>query len=86
MYRLDVLQAEQILIALGAGLVLTLALTLGYRMMWGPRASEDPAAEPATGWRSVLDYTPWLLVLLYAGILAYGIVATVATYLNPPNY
>lgn len=84
MSPIDVLRNQWIILALAAGGVLTFVVILTYLMMWRPRPA--PGTPPASDWRGIWHYTPWVLVLTILGIAVYGTVATIYAAIRPPNW
>ena len=87
MFRLDVLQNQWLALSLAAGLIVTLCLTLYCLAMWkerpgatAPEPEERPDGKPRR-WSP-----PALLVLVYVGVLIFGIVYTAMMVWNPPNW
>jgi uncharacterized membrane protein len=89
MFELHVLQDRQVILTIGAGLVLVLAFFLSYLPMKRPRFPEtyqlDQSPRPFT-WREAWSYVPWILILVYVGTLAYSIIDMTWNSSHPPNY
>ncbi len=90
MFYLNVLQNQRILLALGAGFLLTLGMALAYLDFWRPRREESGAA-PAegrrpgfTGW--LVSFVPWALALIVAGAGIWGFLYTLHKVVYPPNW
>ena len=87
MFRLDVLQNQWLLLALGVGLVLVLCVGLFYLTLWKPRL--DPlvassAKPPVLKW--IASFLPALLIVVYASIVVFIVVYTLAMVRHPPNW
>ncbi len=76
MFRLDVLQDQWLILALGGGLVFILFLALAYLGYWRTPPDEAEAHRPV----------PWLLILVYAAIPVFAIVYLVLRATQPPNW
>jgi hypothetical protein len=92
MFSLDVLHDRWIIMVLAGGPALVGAMALAYLAIWTPRRPQD-AARPATAIKE--EYSedesppqpiPWILILTYAGVAAYGMLYCVARALRPPNW
>jgi hypothetical protein len=86
--RLDVLQTQWVIVALGIGITLALALVAGLSAMRRPR---DEARLKAIGdhggssWAQVFGAIPWVLWLTFFGMAAYGVAALFYYMMYPPN-
>jgi transposase len=89
MFNLYVLQNRQVILTVGAGLLLVLAFFLSYLSMKRPRRLEpySPEESPVQlTWAEVWSYIPWALILVYVGTLVYGIIDIIWRSGHPPNY
>ena len=88
LFNLSVLQERYLIGALAVGLVLLIAIVLTYMMMWEPRKQNPDGSfpPPARGWRGAARHVPWVLVLTFVGIIAYGVLMAVACVMDPPNW
>lgn len=88
MFRLDVLQNQWLMLAMGGGLILILGFVLACMAFWKPRQAivdeQATAAMPRREW--LRSFMPWLLIVAYAFILVYAVVYTIMQILNPPNW
>ena len=90
MFYLNVLQDQGILLALGAGVVVTLGIVLAYLEMWRPRdddsveSSSEPPRQNVMFW--FLSFVPWIVVLVIAGAGIWGFLYTVDKIFHPPNW
>jgi hypothetical protein len=82
MFGIDVLQNQWLILSLGAGLALVLAVALYYLAMWRPRPGE-PAA-PGSG--RATGFFPRLLALVYAFVLVFALIYTWFMIRHPPNW
>jgi hypothetical protein len=89
MFRLDVLQNREVILTVGAGLVLVLWFFLAYVPMQRPRHPEtyqlDDAPRPST-WREAWSCVPWILILVYVGTFIFSIIDITWKSMHPPNY
>jgi hypothetical protein len=89
MLKLYVLQNREVLLTVGAGLVLVLLFFLAYVPMKRPRIPEtfqhDDAPRPST-WREAWSYVPWILILVYLGTFVYSVIDITWKSVHPPNY
>jgi hypothetical protein len=89
MLRLDVLQNRELLLTVGAGLVLVLSFFLAYVPKKRPR---DPATHqqdeppPPSTWREARSYVPWIMILVYLGTFLYSVIDLTWKSTHPPNY
>jgi F0F1-type ATP synthase assembly protein I len=83
MLRFDVLQNQWLILALVGGSALVLAVVLSYLALWrGQGGAEEADAEaPAEHGRM-----PWILVLVYAATVLFGILYVLARAVEPPNW
>jgi hypothetical protein len=93
MLYFSVVQNQEILLALGAGAVVTLIIVLAYLEMWRPRDSDsdertecpsEPPHESAIIW--FLSFVPWIVMLVIAGAGIWGFLYTIDKILHPPNW
>ena len=93
MFYLNVLQDQEILLALGAGVVVTLGTVLAYLEMWRPRednsndsveSSSEPPRQNVMIW--FLSFVPWIVVLVITGAGIWGFLYTVDKIVHPPNW
>jgi hypothetical protein len=78
MLRLDILQDQWLLLALGGGLVLVLAFAVAYLGYWRKPSGQADAA----GRRPV----PWILILVYVAIPVFAAIYLILHAMNPPNW
>jgi|GEM_PF-3414201 len=89
MFDFNVLWTRQVILSIGAGLVLVLSFFLSYLPMKRARDPEQYQSEEAPGpftWREVWSYMPWMLVLVYVGTFVYSVIDMVWKSAHPPNY
>jgi hypothetical protein len=80
---------RQVILAVGAGLVLVLSFFLSYLPMKRARDPERYQAEESPGpftWREVWSYIPWILILVYVGTFVYSMIDITWKAAHPPNY
>lgn len=70
MFRLDVLQSQWVIAALGGAAALVLGLYLAYQAGWSPAAGRVPR----------------LLVVVYVLAAAFVLVYTAMAMIRPPNW
>lgn len=89
----EVLRSQWLLAALGGGTVLVLTTVAAYLSLWLPRPG--PASDRAEGRaprgedspaRTVFLALPVVLVLTYAGIAVFMVVAFAEHIVSPPNW
>jgi hypothetical protein len=80
MFLLSVSQNRLVIMALVYGIVVTLSLVIGALDMRRDRRPDDGTRLPT---RSAI---PWFIIFSNLAILALGILYTVATIVNPPNW
>jgi hypothetical protein len=94
-FRLDVLQNQWLLLALGLGVVFVLAMALACMAIWRPRqapptagdgsapSTAPPAELPAGQW--MRSYVPWILILTLLFVIAFIVIYTIMAASAPPN-
>lgn len=90
MFRLDVLQNQWLLLALGLGVIFVLAMALAYTAIWRPRqtppAGDDSAPTPELPFGQWMrSYVPWILILTLLFVIAFIVIYTVMAATTPPN-
>lgn len=91
-FNLYVQQNQWILVALLAGIALTILFGLTYLAMWRPREEESKRESeisihgPISFFQWVLSFMPWPLVLIIFGTFIYGIGHTVLAMTQLPNW
>ena len=89
----EVLRGQWLLAALGGGIVLVLTAVAAYLALWLPRPG--PASDRAEGHAppgrgspagTVFLALPVVLVLTYAGIAVFMVVAFAQKIVSPPNW
>jgi hypothetical protein len=86
--RLDILQAQWLTLAIGIGIVLTLALVASLMAIWKPRRDanlKQIGDYGGSSLREVFSAIPWIIWLTYAGSIIYGIIAFIFYMIQPPN-
>jgi hypothetical protein len=86
--RLDVLQAQWVIVALGIGIALALGLCAGLMAMRRPRdeaRAREIGERGGSSWAQVFGAIPWVLWLTFIGMAVYGVVALAFYMMNPPN-
>jgi putative exporter of polyketide antibiotics len=87
---LDVLQNRWLILVLLGGTALVLGVVLAYMAIWRGRdvapAGEDAAGAKPSARPWLRSFFPWVLVLTYAGMLAYVVIYTFVLASNPPNW
>jgi heme/copper-type cytochrome/quinol oxidase subunit 2 len=78
-------------IAIIAGIVLMIALSLLYEAMWRPREEESLKEQvQISGPRSFLIWFlgifPWILILTFIVVIAYSITHILLAMVTPPNW
>ena len=86
MLNLNVLQNQEILLALGAGVVMTLMIILAYMEIWRPRQEETHEAPKQNLVIWFLSYVPWIVVLITAGGGIWGLLYAIDKVIHPPNW
>jgi len=79
MLRFDILQNQWLILALGGGAALVLAVVLSYLGFW--RGSGHADATPAGHGR-----LPWILILVYVATFVFAIAYVLARAVEPPNW
>ncbi len=79
MFRLDILQNQWLILALGGGLFLVLAIITAYLGYW--RTPRDEGG--STAGRGPV---PWVLILVYAAVPVFAIVYLIFRAIHPPNW
>jgi len=74
MFQYHILQNQWLVLALGGGLVLVLAVVLSYIAIWRPRRS--PGRSDERGSKATLQFIPWILIVTYVVILVYYLVGS----------
>ena len=94
MFRLDVLQNQWLLLALGLGVTFVLAMALAYTAIWRPRQAPPPSGDgsapstppaefPFGQW--MRSYVPWILILTLLFVIAFIVIYTIMAASSPPN-
>jgi hypothetical protein len=83
MFLLSVSQNRLLIMAGIYGIVVTLSLVIGALDM---RRDRPPGGERATPLLPTRHTLPWFVIFSNVVILALGIIYTVATIINPPNW
>ncbi|MCE5277886.1 MAG: hypothetical protein ABFD92_00490 [Planctomycetaceae bacterium] len=78
--------AQWLIIAVAAGLGLVAVTCLTFYMLKHPRVKRQGRVETQVGWRNVIGYMPWVLILTYVGMLVYGLIYAVVRFIDPPNW
>jgi hypothetical protein len=78
MLRLDILQDQWLILALGGGLELVLAVIVAYLGYWRTPSDQAEAADRRP--------VPWVLILVYAATPVFAIVYLIFRAMNPPNW
>jgi hypothetical protein len=97
MFSLEVLQSRWLILALGGGAGLVLAMILAYLALWRPRAADGsgaagPAGPPEAAPDAVAGHetphppVPWFLILTFVGIAAYAVIYVIVQAVRPPNW
>ena len=86
MLNLSVLQDQEILLALGAGVVMTLMIVLAYMEIWRPRREETDEVPRQNLVVWFLSYVPWIVVLIAAGGGIWGLLYAIDKIVHPPNW
>jgi hypothetical protein len=82
MFRLDVLQNQWLILALVGGLGLVFLVILLYRALWpGCREARADAAPPPGHGR-----IPWFLIVVWVGMVVYGILYVIRQAMYPPTW
>jgi len=92
MLRFAVLQNQWLMLAIGGGLAMILLMFLFYAALWRPRprGGQSPEVERAThaptlrGW--LTNRLPWLLIVVFSGMIAWGVLYTLMAASKPPNW
>jgi Na+/melibiose symporter-like transporter len=91
MFNLFVQQNQWVLLALLAGVGLTVLTVLTYFALWRSRELEHKEEEvrirgPISFFKWVLTFTPWVLILLVTITLIYSITHIVMATMHTPNW
>jgi hypothetical protein len=88
MFLNHVLLYQRLIFALIGGIVWIIATGLTFRAIWHPRRKEQEQQQFRTRrfFTNYLNFMPWILILTYVAIFVYGIVYTIITISNPPNW
>ena len=87
MFNMSVIHNQYLIIALLGGIEIALLLILGYIAMWIPRVEKNGHYQGFNGgFKTVLLYHPWIVLLFYIGITAYAIWFFVHFAIYPPNW
>ncbi|MFZ0389501.1 MAG: hypothetical protein WAN36_03505 [Calditrichia bacterium] len=82
MYRWSVLQNQFVVMALGGGLAIVLAMVLVYLAIWRPRRGD----EVQHGFKGFLRSIPWVLIFTISTFLAYGVIQVIYHIFHPPTF
>ncbi len=87
MFEYGLQQNRWVILGLGMGVILTLAVVLSYMAAWVKRY-KIPSNVPETDGERIptLHAIPWILTVTYAGIIIYGIVYYIVALCHPPNW
>jgi hypothetical protein len=86
--RLDVLQTQWVIVSLGTGVVLVMALLAGLIAVKRPRDEarlKEIGDYGGSSWAQVFGAIPWLLWMTFFGMLVYGVAALAYYMMCPPN-
>ena len=87
MFNISVVHNQYLVIALLGGIVVAILFILGYIAMWIPRIEKNGHYEGYNGgWKQAWIYNPWIVILFYIGIAAFGIWFLVHYIEYPPNW
>ena len=88
MFRVDVLQNQWLILALGGGVAVLFCVVLLFLALWRPREtapSEGTVQRPSVfGW--LRSFMPWLLVLVALALAAFMAVYVAGAVRRPPNW
>ena len=89
MFQLEVLRNQWVLLALFGGAALALMLVLYYLAAWRPRPQPDaktPSPENRGPGNWLVFTFPWILIVLYVSLAAFGLIYLIMRVSNPPNW
>ncbi len=87
MFNMTMVQSQYCIIAALGGITVTILLILGYLAMWTPRIRKDGKYEGYNGgWKMIWNYHPWVILIIYLGIIVFEIWFLVYFAINPPNW
>lgn len=88
MLEFQIQQSQWLLMAMAAGLALTVLTVLVYFALWRKRGEVTTEAEETRGntARWIVMFLPWVLILSFVGVTIYAIVYTLRMIMNPPNW
>ena len=81
MFRLDVLQNQWLILSLLGGVVVLLGVVLWYLAEW-----RLPDVESPSGAERRRRPMPWVLIVVYVGLVGFAIVYVWAKWQSPPNW
>ena len=88
MFRVDVLQNQWLILALGVGVAALFAFILLFLALWRPREEapiEATAERPSVfGW--LRSFMPWVVILVALVIGAFMVAYAVGAMRRPPNW
>jgi len=86
MFQLDVLQNCYVILSLGSAMVLLLSLLMFFLVMKRKRPDQTFNEKKQCSAKYTIEHIPWLLILTWISIFVYGIITTIYSYFNPPNW
>lgn len=91
MFDIEIQRDQYLILAFLGGGALVLGWVLAHLALSRPRElGGEVALTPGDGRRAVLpwlrSFVPWVMVIVYAGAVAFVLVYTYMTWQNPPNW
>lgn len=85
MLRYDIQQNQWLIASLALGLAVLATFVLGYIALWRRRDSDDRYADTAASDQG-FAWAPWVLVVIWASTLVWGLIYMLMTAAYPPNW
>jgi hypothetical protein len=86
MLRLNVIQNQYVILALGCSIALMLIIVMTFLMLKRKRAPEFYTEDRQSTFRHTLEYIPWLIYLTWVSMFVIGIVYLIRNAIYPPNW
>jgi flagellar biosynthesis/type III secretory pathway M-ring protein FliF/YscJ len=86
MFNLHVLQNQYLILAMGSGLAAVLVIYVVFIMLKRRRSDTFYNEENQSPPGHMTRYLPWVVILTWVGMIAYGIIMTLYNAFNPPNW
>lgn len=86
MLRLNVLQNQYLILAIGCGIAMMLFFLMTFLMLKRKRADEFYTEERQSSFRHMVEYIPWVIYLTWFSMFVIGIVYLIRNAIYPPNW